>query len=283
MHLAAEWVLGLMPWTLLLPLALVHAARAWRVPSARFVLLWLLIPPVVIALSHHPRHRYLLPIYPAAALLIARWADARSGPPSAAERGLGWLALAGALAAACWPVWLKPAPDRFLPGDLPTAVALTVGPVAIGTLLFWGLRRGRRALVVHGTAAIMAAVLAVGVWPYIDWANHAYQWRHLGEVVARDVEERDMAAFFGTRRRLVDFYAGIQLPRILTVQELNRYLAQPDHPLALVDARRWSRVRAEGSPSLRVKERVRAGADDILIVEDAGVVPPAVARDPGQR
>ena len=75
-HQFGELAVGFLPWTLLAPLALVHAVRTRTSPPVRFAILWLGVQFVLIMASTVQRVRYLLSIYPGLALLVAWWAVA---------------------------------------------------------------------------------------------------------------------------------------------------------------------------------------------------------------
>jgi 4-amino-4-deoxy-L-arabinose transferase-like glycosyltransferase len=93
LHSVIVWSL---PWTPVGILAIASAVRERQARAVRFTLLWFTVPFLVLMLSsHHQKTRYLLPIYPGAALLVARWAAAYGTKPSAVGRAIGSLALGG--------------------------------------------------------------------------------------------------------------------------------------------------------------------------------------------
>lgn len=63
------------PWSLLLPLAFwwVYRRRAWRDPARQLLLWWFGVFFLFLSLAATKRQLYLLPAYPAAALLIGHW------------------------------------------------------------------------------------------------------------------------------------------------------------------------------------------------------------------
>lgn len=83
-----------LPWSPLLPIAIVAAIRARsQMPAGAvaFVLAWLGVVFAIVALSHQQRMRYYLPLCPPAAVLIAAWYHRVLAP----RRGLvGWAAAA---------------------------------------------------------------------------------------------------------------------------------------------------------------------------------------------
>jgi 4-amino-4-deoxy-L-arabinose transferase-like glycosyltransferase len=87
-----------LPWSPILPLALVAAVRARkRMPpgAVAFVLAWLGAVAMIVALSHQQRMRYYLPLCPPAALLVAAWYHRIVAPRRAV---IGWAAAAAVAA-----------------------------------------------------------------------------------------------------------------------------------------------------------------------------------------
>ncbi len=69
-------VVGFLPWTLVLPLAVRHLARQWSHPAVRFVAFWVGVQALLILVSTNQHVRYLLPLYPGLALAVGAWVDA---------------------------------------------------------------------------------------------------------------------------------------------------------------------------------------------------------------
>ena len=68
-------LLGFLPWSLLFPLSIgvlcKNRAKLWEEAFARYAVSWLAVFVIVVALAVSKRTVYLLPAYPAAALLVA--------------------------------------------------------------------------------------------------------------------------------------------------------------------------------------------------------------------
>ncbi len=263
---AIEALLGSMPWTPVLPLALASGVRGWRSQATRFAFLWFAVPLVLVALSLNPRARYLLPVYPAGALLIARWAESRGDAPTVAGRVVGWASLAGALAAVSAPAWLRPSPAYFAPAFSWAMLPLAAGAIMIGIALCWGLRAGRPALLVYGVAGGMAVILGYGVWPYSAWVNETQDFRRVASRLAEHARGADAAMFVNRRFFQVDFYAGREIRQIKTVRELNEYLTRPERPVVLVNGSYWEEQREKTPPEVRILDEIRVGTESLLIV-----------------
>jgi 4-amino-4-deoxy-L-arabinose transferase-like glycosyltransferase len=265
-RLAGEILLGTLPWTLLLAVAVGQAGRAWRDPRVRFLLLAVLVPLALIALSRNPRARYLLPVYPAAALLVAWWIEARAPARDGWTRAAGWGSLALALVIASSPFWLRPAPRHFLPAE--TAVALGLGALVTvaGLCLAGALQAGRPARGLVAAALVVALVYAVGIRDYNRWNNRDWNFREVGALVARESRGPRAIGYLGRDFYQVDFYAGRHLTPIATPGELRRELADPARPVVVVRGRQWQEVADLALPPHRILGRRRAGPDEFIVL-----------------
>lgn len=83
-----------LPWGLLLGPALYHGWRTQRTDRTwRLLAVWIIAPFVFFTVASTKRNVYLLPIYPALALVVASWLRASIGPWATRWRrgvGLGW-------------------------------------------------------------------------------------------------------------------------------------------------------------------------------------------------
>jgi hypothetical protein len=263
-----DGLVGFAPWSILLPLGLVHAARSRRDPAARWALLSFLVPLVVIVLSRNRLPIYLLPVYPGAAILVAWWADARGTEPTPLARLLGWLSLAGviaALGAAPFIPDVRESEIFFLPGFAWKAILLAAAALALGGAFFSGLRRGRPRLVVYGGVALMVVLLSAGVRLSDQAMRMTQDFRVVAAALQRHAAGGDARLFSASLLLPVDFYFGRQLERMQTVQELRQFLARPERPVVLIDRRYWRDFQREFPPDLRVLEQMRIQGQELFI------------------
>jgi 4-amino-4-deoxy-L-arabinose transferase-like glycosyltransferase len=185
----SEFATGFLPWSLFVPGAAVLAWQARRRPEggpsapgpgaplapALFPLCWFAAGFVFFSLSTGKRGAYLLPLYPAAALLVG-WAWTRAIEDGRRSRWLGvpvWLlaGVAGGLA-----LGILVVPRRLIPGRMvdtlvpadPGWKALAAVILLGGALAMWATWRWRRptatlavivtaqALALHGVALVRA-------------------------------------------------------------------------------------------------------------------------------
>ena len=239
-YYTAMLILGFWPGSLLLPVA---AACAWRLradPAVRFLLAWLLPAFVVFELVPTKLPHYVLPTYPALAILIALAVE-RGVVPGGFWRA-AWLGLWGAFGLALGTALvLAPARIGELPwGAMPAAAALWI-TAAAGVLL---AARGRP--VAAAVASVAGAAVCFAILLQVALPGLRPFW--LGAAVAGAVQRAAPAAappaalagfsepsavfLLGTRTRLVDG-AGAA-----------RHLADSPGAVAAVEARELPAFRA---------------------------------------
>jgi 4-amino-4-deoxy-L-arabinose transferase-like glycosyltransferase len=183
-YLGAYLAEGL-PWSPLLPLALLGALRRARpaatLPGIRLLALWLVLAALPLALSRGKLDYYLLPLYPAASLLIATLFD---GVPWGRlervwARSLLVLLAAGIVLLALYPVCV---PRPWLPAPfLRTALAAAAVALAVALLVVaWRPRPWR----VLAALALTTAALALGVQTFF---LPAFRSAQPNLAIARDV------------------------------------------------------------------------------------------------
>ena len=186
-YLANIWG-DLVPWSLLLPFALwwIHRARLWRDRNVQLVLWWFGAFFVFLSMAATKRQLYLLPAYPAIALLLGIWlsavlstSESPSGTPSPRPVRIYGLLLAGflavvggALLAAGTGILDVVDPSDMTPITASTIPALRPPVTALGALLIagglWigcaGLRRNTRGVLLRIGATHVVVYLVLLAW-----------------------------------------------------------------------------------------------------------------------
>jgi 4-amino-4-deoxy-L-arabinose transferase-like glycosyltransferase len=91
----------LLPWSLLLPIALARMVRGvepQRQPGTRLVGIWAAVVFVAVALSHRQRWRYYLPLCAPVALLLGAWVRDLRWPRRTQAFAVAWVVIAVGLA-----------------------------------------------------------------------------------------------------------------------------------------------------------------------------------------
>jgi 4-amino-4-deoxy-L-arabinose transferase-like glycosyltransferase len=260
---------GLLPWSPALVLGLVYAVRSRRDPAVRWAFLSCLVPLAVIVMSSARLRVYLLPVYPAAAILVAWWADVHGAERSRLASVFAWLSLATVvitLAVAPFIPDVRESEVFLMPGFVWRALPLAVAVLVLGGVLFWGLSRGRPTLLVYGGVALMAVVLIGGVRLNGRVIRMTQDFRVVAAALERHGRGGDVRLFSASLLLPVDFYVGRQLVRMQTPPDLQQYLGRPERPIVLVDQRYWRDFQGEFPLDLRVLEKIRIQGQDLFIV-----------------
>jgi 4-amino-4-deoxy-L-arabinose transferase-like glycosyltransferase len=223
---ATRAVLAFLPWTLVFPPAVAAAWRARHERAIGFVMCWLVVHAVLVFAMQQQRGRYLLPLLPGAALLVAWWAEretARRRPRPV----LAALSLAGAVVGAAV---IAVVADRLgitaVAAWWQTALVLS-GIVMVGGIAWLGLRAGRLAATISAVAAATAVLLASGGWIVDEWRTHTWDYRRAAEALRPTSRPLAVAALDDDHQLLqVDFQLGRALRPLRSPEAVARHLAE---------------------------------------------------------
>jgi 4-amino-4-deoxy-L-arabinose transferase-like glycosyltransferase len=260
-----ELLVGFMPWTLLAPLAIVHAVRTRTEPAVRFATLWFVVQLALIMAATSQRVRYLLALYPGAALLVAWWAadDRRPRRPHRILAVAGVLVVAGVLAATAL---ANPLPPR----EVAPGVAWILPSAGLVTLLLamaLGLWSGHTVRLVAGMALGMALALGGSLWPYDRWINRTHDFRSLAATVERHAAGGAVGVFVSKGEYLqIDFYLGRHLRPLASPAELEAFAKRGDRPVVVINQENWQRWRGELPADLDVLEEPTVARETLRLV-----------------
>lgn len=280
-------LLGLFPWAALLPWSRTswHALEPGHAAS-RFLLVWVGVVFVFFSASHSKLPFYILPLFPAAALVLGRVATGLSREQLG--RRFGALAAVAVLGAAAATVAQLVARTKIPQAVLePVLDGLALALVLIGATALvglWALRTDRRGLALHGLA--LAAVLGwqgllVSAQELVAWQSAAPVARLILPVMGPHTPVYTVHAYL----RGLSFYLG----RLVTVVDQHKddlapglasrpvgYIADvatfeqrwraSDDAIALVDEALMPQFRADGLP---FRELGREATGVVIARQDA--------------
>lgn len=273
--------LDFLPWSLLLPSALVVGWRRFtgrRREAFFFALAWAITTVVFFSLSPGKRTVYVLTMYPALALLVAAFVDELA---ARRPQGRAWIAVplglfAGLLAAAALllPSRLGEIEELalFEPWVGAAAVAV-VAALALGALasLIVSLR-GRPARAVMVLAASLAAVMVAAFVFVVPQGDRIKSARPLSEKLLGVLAPGDSYAFYpGLDPRFV-FYTGRRAEVLESEDELREYLRRGERAWLLIE--RDDLAGLDALPPLIEVARDADPADGYLLLHPA----PAASR-----
>jgi 4-amino-4-deoxy-L-arabinose transferase-like glycosyltransferase len=261
------------PWSAFLPAALWYSVRAARsseranesspisaaVRAYRFLICWAATYVLFFSLAATKLPNYVFPMYPAVAILTARFLVAwRDGTLSVPRR----LLPAGAcvfgfigVALACGLLY----GEQAFPG-LRAWAALGLIPVGGAVGMAWFMRKDNRPAAVN--SAVVAAILLAGILVFPTRAMDRQRApRELVRATGLADPTRDVrVATFEWFQPSVVFYTGREVDRLDSVEELNEFLAVPTPAYLFLPAPSWERVAA----NVTARNRIAARHPDFL-------------------
>ena len=258
-----------MPWTVLLPAAVLW----WRQrpdSSRRWIGVVAIALTVVLGLAGHQRARYLLPIYPWLALLVAEFVGRAASGGSVRALRIGGGALTAVLAAGALVVPLlsdlvKGDDRAYLPDNGVELVVIVV--LILAAALSVALGTWRRAFVA-GTAAaatLLAVVMIVEGVTYPPRYARANDLRALASAATRYTPPGAAVIAYPDARLSLDFYVGRPVIEAATPDDAAALVAQA--PGAVVTARtHWLALAPLLPASSRVVASGQAGGREYLVV-----------------
>jgi 4-amino-4-deoxy-L-arabinose transferase-like glycosyltransferase len=256
-------IVGFFPWIFFVPRAL---ARGWN--EERRLFLWFVLGFVFFSLVSGKRERYLLPLYPALALLVGRYvAEPRRrlgiGPHVAmAVLGVGvvLLALVGA------PVADRLADDKPYVADL--FHTFQWSPILIvGGIVTWFIaRRGRPSRDPWHVVAAVAAfwlVFDLGLAPRINDVKSA---RPVAEALAKEAEGARAGAYPRGFEGPYNLYSGLlHIETLETEADLEAFLKAPGRAVVLTSDGHVELIEKIDAPH-HVREVKRVGSRVMVFV-----------------
>jgi 4-amino-4-deoxy-L-arabinose transferase-like glycosyltransferase len=267
--------LKFLPWSLFLPAALWHG---WRKsdPAARrkftLLLCWTVTYVVVMTIMAHKRERYLLPVYPAVALMVGSlWQDWMSSPDHRFLRAHGWL-WAGSTAVAgvalLLPLPLRTEESILLPPHLAVKILAAAGIVVSGALGLWATSTGRARAAFSVIAVTMVVTLGYEAWTLVPRYNARYDVRGFAKRVAAHVGPDDNLLAFESSRLSYDFYLRRRVDKIGDAHEVADSLAGPRPTYVIADERAW-RTLDDAGVRLHILEQTQLAGRTVVLATSA--------------
>jgi 4-amino-4-deoxy-L-arabinose transferase-like glycosyltransferase len=271
----------LLPWTGLLPGALVLAWHRRREPGDRFLLIVALVVVSLFSLSTEKRDYYVLPAFPAFALMIgnlvgtvSRWNDAGDS----GRAGQRWVTVGQGVIGAAFLALGCALPIvglRFDEVPYWTALAATVIVAGLGISTLWFAARGRPLQSVLATVVGITGLYLFAsavILPMLDPVKSAREFAvQLADVTAESRQAgHDVVAWrTGNLPRAFAFYGnGLYTVDTQDPAVLVRHLRSPDQVYAVVLATDLGDLDDGTRRSMFVIDRARLSRRDLLLVSN---------------
>jgi 4-amino-4-deoxy-L-arabinose transferase-like glycosyltransferase len=266
-----------LPWTILLPVVLPAAWRRRDESAVRLLLTWFVVSFAVILPIANQRTRYLLPMTPPLALLIAWWSTFELAAFRRARRVLAALILAAGsvtIVALEWPASLGAWQPHYLVDLGWTSLPFAAAAAVLAISLAWGLYAGAGAALMAGTIVGMALLLVFGISAHNRDFNAAWDFPGLAAAVERQAQGGEVGVF-GGRWFALDYYLGRGVHSVHTLAEFTDFVQRPERPVMVTNQRTWNGVRASSDLPLCALEARPLGSQTMIILRASSQCPPA--------
>ncbi len=264
---------GFLPWTPFLPSAVRHG---WWRPEGddtrrafRFLVFWVLAYVIVITLTPHKRDRYLLPTYPALALMIGwLWDRWMTRPLTGALRlhGVLWAAVAALLGAAVL-LPLRPRPELavLVPPTPGTKLLLAGLLLTAGALTLAAGVAGRPRAMFLTICGPMALALAYETPIFVAGHNRLYDVKALADRLAQRAGPDVAFVTYRYQPLALQFYTGRTVTRARDVAELTSLIATGRPVYVVAEDRAWPELAAAGGPTWTVVDRAAVDGRSVSV------------------
>lgn len=264
--------LNFLPWTFFIPGACIYAfSEKEKRRGMLFPFLWFAAVFGFFTICSGKRHIYILPLFPAASLIIAWFLDSFIGSPMDKRfRWIGYLpgyTLYGILVilGIILPIYVL----KHLPGEFPPslAMAITVAAGAILAIALLYLKKPLHALLTTFLFTLLTFSLAKEL--VIPIINELKSSRSICQKAKGIMQPNDKLAIYGFFRPTYLYYTGRNHIEIISdVSALNTLLASPNRVLLVIQEKQYMQVvDALTSPGY-ILENDNVGHRKILLVSN---------------
>jgi len=259
-----------LPWSIFLPSAVISSWREKR-EETLLLLLWFGTVFIFFSLAKAKRELYLLPIYPASALLVGYlWAHLPQGDwPKLLRWPTILLALISLLSGVISPlmIYLFARPYLSNPWEVALVSFFLLG-VGGGLILYlYYARPLKRGLIFPVMVAVIFIFQLYGVYKIFPEVNRYKSARPLCERLREEISPRDRVGIYGLEGADFNYYAGIpHLERIEGEERLLSFLRSPQRSLCIMRRRHYERIK--GLLPLEVVAEGKVGHRRLVIISN---------------
>jgi 4-amino-4-deoxy-L-arabinose transferase-like glycosyltransferase len=253
-------LVGFFPWSIVLPAGIWFCVRdAWRrgpqQPAYLLLACWAGLWIGLFSMAGTKLPSYVLPAYPALALVSAAFVDRWLGNPACVPHWLmhsAWASLAAVGIGLA--VGLPLAAARYLPGE--EMIGLVGLVPLVGGLAAIVLHQRRRSMRTIGAVSATAVVLSVAIFGGLAVRVSRHQNSASLVAIARQLEAGNLRlATFAHPESSVVYYSAARVERFDQAADAVRFLAEGRGDYVITNAERWNELKALLPPDIGVVTR----------------------------
>jgi hypothetical protein len=268
--------MSFMPWTFFLPAAIVYGCSKTTNGKRReflFLSVWCLVIFLFFSLSRSKRALYLLPLYPAASLIIGRfWSDFISGPLGPFKRGWVFFALYGligvGLIAGVGAPWIVSTKfPQYLPYSFPLALLL----FGCNLAMLVSLRLKSYRAVLFLLMGMMVAGYFYTFRVIFPLVNPQMSARFISEEVTSRIQPGDKLAIYGgLGNDPYNYYTGVvPIIKFYDGEAFLDFMRSSERVFCVLEFGDFSQLFGRGGePKVQVIARRRVRNDDVVLISN---------------
>ncbi len=299
-YLRNFWV-DFMPWSWLFPPALwwIYRSEKWRDPKVLLALLWFVIFIAFLSLAATKRQLYLLPAFPAVALLLSVWFAEIAGPGERGKSDIGrvavrsysWVLVVAYIALGAFLLWAAPNLEALLAdrelndqelevvslAALPLMVlggALIAAALAIGVAWKFGGKRAALLSIGSSHALIYIVILALVFPSFAPVKTYQPQSEWISAAIGDEPRFGMVDAAGVSRRGGFSYYTGTAVDLLEGPTEAIDYLRENPNTIVLIRSTQYERDFKTDEPEtrLRVLREIRVGSHLYIAVAPGAAI-----------
>jgi 4-amino-4-deoxy-L-arabinose transferase-like glycosyltransferase len=244
-----------LPWTLFVPSAIIYGLKVKEKKEIFFLSLWVALIFVFFSLAQAKRELYILPVYPAAALVVGRFLADVGSKKVKDPRLFSWplllmlaiLFIMGIAAPFAAPLF----GHRYLSHALEIGLVGTVICVGGSLIAFFSYRGGKKARAFFIIIAMMFAFSLYAVFRVFPEINRYKSARPLSEQVVGMMQPGDQLGVFGLEGADYNYYTGNnRMIRFEEVEVLKTALRSSGRIFCILQEKAYNLLKQD--PALRI-------------------------------
>ncbi|MFQ5714367.1 MAG: ArnT family glycosyltransferase [Candidatus Scalinduaceae bacterium] len=265
---------GMAPWSILVPSAVVLAYRSRRDAPLFFLFCWTGVIFVFFTIIASKRGLYILPMYPAAASLIALWVFRSTAPFNlklvrvmSASMGM-FLMVFDVIV----PVYLKRRfPDMIYHYTWNVEAPIFIAGIIAITAAIFGKKLRLVVGVLIGTSLIILAVIITSILPRM---NEFKSPRNICNVYKKARDSNSEIAMFGGARTEYVFYTKSLIKVVQNRDDLKRFFDSPKRMFCFIKAKDYDRILNKSEFPIYVISKEQVNSRIMLLLVNQKVSPP---------
>jgi 4-amino-4-deoxy-L-arabinose transferase-like glycosyltransferase len=262
-----------LPWTLFVPSAIIYGLKTKEKKEVLFLLLWFSLVFIFFSFAQAKRELYILPVYPAAALMVGKfWADVgtkKEGDPRLLSWPLFLMLAIFFVTGTAAPFMAPKFGHRYLTNALEIGLATAVIFAGGSVLAFLSYRSKRKALTFFIIVAMIFTFGLYGVFRVFPEVNRYKSARPLSQEVANMMGPDDQLGVYGVEGADYNYYTGCdRMIRFEDKKTLKASLRSSGRIFCILQERDYNTLKQDPTLRIYVTAKGRVGHRHMVVISN---------------